>query len=195
MSHLYRFIKRHRVRDVFSLFVEEYIGLLVRFIPGYEGMFLRWLLFKATFKKIGKKSLVWPGVFITHGYNITAGDALAINCGTHIDGRGGLTIGNHALIGPNVFIGSSNHALTVSPEAPRLFAGHFPSPVSIGSNVWIGANAVICPGVSIGDNSIIGAGSVVTKDIPANVLVAGNPARIIRPLEKDLQTEKSQSGS
>lgn len=84
------------------------------------------------------------------------------------------------LIGPNVFIGSSNHIVSPVKNRPRIFLGHVPGPVKIGDNVWIGANAVICPGVSIGDNSVIGAGSVVTKDLPASVLAAGSPACVIK---------------
>jgi acetyltransferase-like isoleucine patch superfamily enzyme len=176
------FIRRHSLRQVWVLFLEEYLGALLRCIPGYEGMFLRWLFCKMTFKRIGKKALIWPSAYITHGYNIVAGDYLAINRGCHIDGRGGITIGNYVLIGPNVFIGSSNHVVSPKDNAPRLLLGHNPEPVHIGNNVWIGANAVICPGVSIGDQSVVGAGSVVTKDVPGSVVVAGSPAHIIKTL-------------
>lgn len=179
---LMQFVKRHDLKQLWVLFLEEYLGTLLRGIPGYEGMFLRWLFCKATFKKIGKKALIWPSVYVTHAYNIVAGDHLAINRGCHIDGRGGLTIGNHVLIGPDVFIGSSNHVVSPKDNAPRLFLGHIPEPVSIGHNVWLGAHAVICPGVRIGDQSVIAAGSIVTKDVPEAVMVAGSPARVIKTL-------------
>ncbi|MEW6170864.1 MAG: DapH/DapD/GlmU-related protein [Candidatus Omnitrophota bacterium] len=177
---LIEFIKRHKPRQIWVLFLEEYFGIVVRWIPGYEGMFIRWLFYKMTFKKIGKKSLVWPSVYIIHSYNIVAGKYLAINTGTHIDARGGIEFGDYVLIGPNVFIGSSNHVIAPVKDKPRIFLGHTPDPVKIGNNVWIGANSVICPGVSIGDNSVIGAGSVVTKNVPGNVVAVGSPLRIIR---------------
>lgn len=175
---LFGFLKRHKLKHIVTLCFEEYLGLLVRYIPGYEGMLFRWLLCKVTFKKIGSKSLIWPNVYMTHTYNIIAGDCIAINVGAHIDGRGGIEIGSHTLIGPNVFIGSSNHSLSLRGDEVRLFQGHTLKPVKIGSNVWIGANCVICPGVSIGDNTIIGAGSVVTKDVPDSVIAFGVPAAV-----------------
>lgn len=179
---LLRFLKRHTFRQIRALILEEYIGFLLRPIPGYEGMLMRWLLYKMTFKKIGGNALIWPNVFITHSYNIVAGDYLAINYGAHIDGRGGLEIGDNVLIGPNVFIGSSNHMLSPENNKLRLSYGHISKPVKIGSNVWIGANSVICPGVTIGDRSVIAAGSVVTKNITESVVVAGNPAVFIKSL-------------
>ncbi|MBU2103019.1 MAG: sugar O-acetyltransferase [Candidatus Omnitrophica bacterium] len=176
------FIKRHNVRQIWVLFLEEYLGAILRCVPGYEGMLVRWLSYKMMFKKIGKKALIWPSVYITHSYNIVAGNHLAINRGSHIDGRGGIKIGDYVLIGPNVFIGSSNHVVSPADNKPRIFLGHSPDPVSIGNNVWIGANAVICPGVSIGDNSVIGAGSVVTKNVPESVVVVGSPGRVVKTL-------------
>ena len=97
-----------------------------------------------------------------------------------------ITIGDNTLIGPNVQIYTPSHPL----KAGERFTGDpaFPfrtsaQPVSIGSNVWIGGNVVILPGVTIGDGTTIGAGSIVTGDIPANVLALGQPCRVIRALE------------
>ncbi len=177
---LIEFIKRHKPGQIWVLFLEEYLGPMVRWIPGYEGMFIRWLFYKMTFKHLGKKALIWPSVYITHSYNMVVGRYLAINRGAHIDGRGGIEIGDYVLIGPNVFIGSSNHIVPPVKDRPRIFLGHTPEPVKIGNNVWIGANAIICPGVSIGDNSVIGAGSVVVTNVPASVAAAGSPARVIK---------------
>lgn len=182
MSTLFNFIQRHSVGNILVLVLEEYLFPIVRIIPGYEGMLIRWIFFKVTFKKIGAMSYVYTNTHIMHAYNIAAGDHLAINKGAHIDGRGGIAFGDNVLVGPNVFIGSSNHVID-SGDTPRMGLGHIPMPTKIGSNVWIGANAVICPGVIIGDNSIIAAGSVVTKDVDRNVLVAGNPARYLKDIE------------
>ena len=143
---------------------------------------MRGLIYKTLFKKLGRHPLIWHNVYITHCFNIQAGQYFAINWGTHIDGRGGIEIGDHVLIGPNVFIGSSNHAIVPRAGQPRIFLGHEPAPVKIGNNVWIGANTVICPGVTIGDDSVIAAGSVVNANLPSAVLAAGNPAVVKRPL-------------
>jgi maltose O-acetyltransferase len=89
-------------------------------------------------------------------------------------------IGNHVLIGPNVQIYTATHPLDAKTRNSWL---EFAKPVSIGNNVWIGGNAVICPGVSIGDGAVIGAGAVVTKSVPENVVVAGNPAKIIKEID------------
>ena len=175
---LKNFLRRYTLRQKLTLLLEEYLVFLIRYIPSYEGMFIRRLFYKVVFKKAGKHSLIWPNVYITHCFNINSGDYLCINWETHIDGRGGIEIGDYVLIGPNVFIGSSNHFVSSENNTPRLFLGHKNEPVKIGSNIWIGANVVICPGVTIGNNSIIGAGSVVTKDVPDSVIVAGNPAII-----------------
>ena len=89
-------------------------------------------------------------------------------------------IGNNVLIGPNVQIYSATHPLEAKTRNSWL---EFAKPVSIGNNVWIGGSAVICPGVSIGDGAVIGAGAVVTKSVPENVVVGGNPAKIIREID------------
>ncbi len=96
---------------------------------------------------------------------------------------GEIWIGDSVMFAPNVTVTATGHP--VEPELRKKTA-QFSIPVRIGNNVWIGANAVILPGVTIGDNSVIGAGSVVTKDIPANVVAVGNPCRVLREIgEKD----------
>lgn len=124
--------------------------------------------------------MIYANAHICYCQNIKAGDYLAINSGAHIDGFGGIEFGNHVLIGPNAFVGTSNHTVLSSVDNPRVFLGRIPKAIRIGSNVWIGANAVICPGASIGDNSVVGAGSVVTGIVSDSVIVAGNPAQIIK---------------
>ena len=93
-----------------------------------------------------------------------------------------ITIGDYTMVGPRVIIATALH-----PENPELrnHAYQYNKPVTIGKSVWIGANVTICPGVTIGDNSIIGAGSVVTKDIPANVVAFGSPCKVIRPIKPE----------
>ena len=88
-------------------------------------------------------------------------------------------VGDKVMFGPNVTIATANHPIE---PGLRSKAMQYNKPVRIGENVWIGANTVIVPGVSIGKNSVIGAGSVVTKDIPENVVAVGNPCRVLRPI-------------
>ena len=96
---------------------------------------------------------------------------------------GHIYIGDSVMIGPNVTIATAGHP--VEPSLRRQ-AIQYNADVHIGANVWIGAGAVILPGVTIGENTVIGGGSVVTKDIPANVVAVGNPCRVLRPIgEKD----------
>ena len=96
------------------------------------------------------------------------------------------------MLGPNVQLYAATHPL--SPQE-RLKGEEYGKPISIGDNVWIGGNTVIMPGVSVGKNSVIGAGSVVTKDIPENVVAFGNPCRIYRQIEaSETQTAAAFSG-
>ncbi len=98
-------------------------------------------------------------------YNLTALDVAAI------------TIGEDCQIGPNVQLLTPTHPLEPGPRRDKLEAAR---PIVIGDNVWLGGGAVVLPGVTIGDNSVIGAGAVVTKDVPADVVAVGNPARPVR---------------
>lgn len=88
-------------------------------------------------------------------------------------------VGDSVMFGPNVTLATAGHP--IDPDLRRKVA-QFNLPVRIGNNVWIGAGAVVLPGVTIGDDSVIGAGSIVTKDIPAGVVAVGNPCRVLRPI-------------
>ena len=123
-----------------------------------------------------------PPFFCDYGYNIEIGKNVMLNFGCVILDVCSVKIGDNTLIGPNSHIYTACHSLDA---CERMENREYGKPVSIGSNVWIGGNCVVLPGVSIGDNSIIGAGSVVTKDIPANVIAVGNPCRILRELTKE----------
>ncbi|HEX2922583.1 MAG TPA: sugar O-acetyltransferase [Chloroflexota bacterium] len=135
---------------------------------------------------------VGPGVEIElpfhcdYGGNIYAGKRLYLNFGCVVLDCARVRIGDDVQCGPYVQILTAHHPM--EPEA-RLSGRELASPIRIGNNVWIGAGAVICPGVTIGDGTTIGAGSIVTRDLPANVLAVGNPCRVVRPLaaEEDLK--------
>lgn len=130
-------------------------------------------------KLINTKGNFWikPPFYCDYGYNIFIGENVMLNYGCVILDVCPVTIGDHTLIGPNTHIYTACHSLD---SKERLKDVEFGKPVTIGKNVWIGGNCTILPGISIGDNSIIGAGSVVTKNVPNNVVVVGNPAKIMK---------------
>ena len=130
----------------------------------------------------GKQLLIEQPFRCDYGYNIRVGENFYANMGCTILDEALVTFGGNVLLAPNVSIYTAGHAVNV---AQRVTGWEYAYPVTVGHNVWIGGNVVILPGVSIGDNSIIGGGSVVTKDIPANVIAVGNPCKVIRELTED----------
>lgn len=115
----------------------------------------------------------WGGKHVHFGKMVYANFNLTMVDDTHI------YIGDYTLIGPNVTIATAGHP--IDPEL-REKAYQFNRSIRIGKNCWIGAGAVILPGVTIGDNTVIGAGSIVTKDIPSNVVAVGNPCKVLREI-------------
>ena len=109
--------------------------------------------------------------------DVTVGDNFFMNVNGRLMDSGKITIGNNVFIAPDVCIITEEHAMDAAQRAAGLEYTH---PVTIGDNVWIGGNSVICPGVHVGSNVVIGVGSVVTKDIPDWSVAAGNPCRVIR---------------
>lgn len=130
-----------------------------------------------TGKQVDKTFGMFPPFYTDCGKNITVGKNVFINSGCRFQDQGGISIGDGTLIGHNVVLATLNHGI-VPDERHDLF----PSPIHIGKNVWIGANATVLPGVTIGDNAVVAAGAVVTKDVPANVVVGGIPAKVIHPI-------------
>ena len=134
------------------------------------------------FSSVGKKVHIEPPFHCDYGYHIQVGDYLYANYGCVILDICPVTIGNHVMLGPGVNIYTAAHP--IDPQVRNLDL-EFGKPVTIGDNVWIGGNTVINPGVTIGENAIIGSGSVVTKDIPASVIAAGNPCRVLRKITQE----------
>ncbi|MFC9774582.1 sugar O-acetyltransferase [Paenibacillus chitinolyticus] len=132
--------------------------------------------------RTGKVFFIEPPFRCDYGYNISLGENFYANYNLTVLDCNRVTIGNNVLIGPNVSVFTAGHA--IHPEL-RVNEVEYALPISIGNNVWIGGGAILNPGVSIGDNTIIGSGSVVTKDIPADVIAAGNPCRVLRPITED----------
>lgn len=138
-------------------------------------------IMKQIFAEVGDNCYIEPplhanwGIHTHLGKNVYANFNLTLVDDTHI------YIGDYVMIGPNVTIATAGHPID---PCLRKKVAQFNIPVTIGNNVWVGANSVILPGVTVGENSVIGAGSVVTKDIPANVVAVGNPCRVLREISE-----------
>lgn len=117
-----------------------------------------------------------------YGYNIEIGENFYSNYNLIILDCARVKIGDNVMIGPNVSIYTAGHPLHYAKRNTEL---EYAFPIIIGNNVWIGGNVVINPGITIGDNSVIGSGSIVTKDVPGNVIAIGNPCKVLRELTED----------
>lgn len=120
---------------------------------------------------------IQPPFYCDYGTNLTLGEGVYFNFNCVVLDVMAVKIGANTLIGPAVQIYTATHPLDADERRGGL---EFAKPVTVGRDVWIGGGAVICPGVTIGDRTVIGAGSVVTKSIPADVIAAGNPCRVLR---------------
>ena len=138
---------------------------------------LRELFSQLTGKPVDEGFGLFPPFYTDFGKNITLGKNVFINAGCKFQDQGGITIGDGALIGHGVVLATLNHDM--DPEKRQQL---HPAPIRIGNGVWIGANAVVTAGVTIGDNAVVAAGAVVTKDVPANTVVGGVPARKLKDI-------------
>ncbi|MBU2950766.1 sugar O-acetyltransferase [Tamlana agarivorans] len=162
--------ERHQVRLLFHKFnslseldLEERQKVLKKIIPNS-----------------GENLFIEPPFHCDYGSNIKAGKNLFMNFSCCILDVAEVTIGDNCMFGPHVQIYTATHPLEFKARNSGKELG---KSVSIGDNVWIGGNATICPGISIGNNVVIGSGAVVTKNFPANVVIAGNPAKIIKTID------------
>jgi len=137
---------------------------------------LRRSILKQLFGRGGDSVWMQPPFYCDYGTNILLGERVFFNFNCVILDVCQVTIGDFTLLGPAVQIYTATHPLNAELRRTQEYG----KPVTIGSDVWIGGGAILCPGVTIGSRSVIGAGSVVTKEIPEGVLAAGNPCRIIR---------------
>lgn len=130
---------------------------------------------------LGRETDVWmqPPFYCDYGTNISLGRKVFFNFNCVVLDVMKVTIGDNVLFGPAVQIYTATHPLRAEERRQWLESA---KSITIGSDVWIGGGSIICPGVSIGDRTVIGAGSVVTRDIPADVVAAGNPCRVIREI-------------
>ncbi len=139
-------------------------------------------LLKEILGKTGEKFYMETPFHCDYGWNIEIGENFYSNYNLVILDVAKVTIGENVMLAPNVAIYTAGHP--VHYEA-RNTGYEYGLPINIGNNVWVGGNSVILPGVSIGDNSVIGAGSVVTKDVPPNVVAAGNPCKVLREITEE----------
>lgn len=145
----------------------------------------RMILMKKLLAEVGNNCYIEPPLHANWGKNTHLGNDVYANFNLTLVDDTDIYIGNNVLIGPNVIIDTGTHP--VKPDIRKKQA-QFNVPVYIEDNVWIGGGSIILPGVKVGKNSVIGAGSVVTKDIPENVVAVGNPCRVLREIgEKDLK--------
>jgi len=131
------------------------------------------------FAQFGEGAVVEPPFHCDYGWNVSLGHGAYVNVGCVILDCAPVTIGALSLIGPGVQLCAATHPVDA---AQREAGNEYALPIVIGRNVWVGAGAIIGPGVTIGENSVIGAGSVVTRDVAAGVVAAGDPCRELRHL-------------
>ncbi|GIN70324.1 acetyltransferase [Bacillus sp. J14TS2] len=196
IEHIKEITKNGNEYDDMDRFVDRYRNRALRecrkynFLINSENKYDLDIL-KNLFNKMGENVYIESNFNCELGFNISMGNNIYINHDMVILDCSDVTIGNDVYIGPRVALFCANHA-----EDPIDRANHvvYAKPIYIGDKVWLGGNVSVLQGVSIGENTIIGAGSVVTKDIPPNVIAAGNPCKVIRPIrEKDRnQTKKDE---
>ena len=128
--------------------------------------------------RVPKTLRVFPPLYSDFGKNIRVGERVFINACCHFQDHGGVTIGDDCMIGHNVVFATLNHGMK---PADRF--NTYPAPITLGKGVWVGSNSTILPGVTVGDHAVIAAGAVVNKDVEANTVVGGVPARLIKRID------------
>jgi maltose O-acetyltransferase len=129
--------------------------------------------------RVGARSVVEPPFYCDYGSNIALGEEAFVNFGAVFLDPGPITLGDQVMLGPSVQLLTADHpreagVRVAGPELARA--------ITVGSRAWLGGGVIVCPGVTIGEDTVVGAGSVVTRDLPAGVVAAGNPCRVIRSL-------------
>jgi len=131
---------------------------------------------------LGEGAEIRPPLRLDYGYNLHVGARTFVNVGLVALDVAQIRIGEDVQLGPNVQLLTPTHPIEPKRRRDKWESAE---PISIGDNVWLGGRVIVLPGVSIGANTVVGAGSVVTRDLPANVVAVGNPARVVRPVPND----------
>ncbi|EMW5605791.1 chorismate mutase [Enterococcus faecium] len=155
-----------------------------------ESAELRSQLLKETFGRTGKKIYMEPVINFDYGYNIFVGENFYANFNCTFLDVSTIEIGDNCMFAPNVQLYTATHPLH---PVKRNSGLEYAKPIKICNNVWLGGGVIVTPGVTLGDNVVVGAGSVVTKSFPDNVVIAGNPARIIKTVEEELTEESLET--
>jgi len=175
---------RNKASNILSQYNDK---SLTKNMEEFERIGFRYLQLQQLMGKLGDGIIISSPFQCTYGFNIQIGHLTYANIDCVFLDSNIVSIGNLVQIGPGVHIYTDLHP--IDPLA-RIQSIGYSKPVHIGDHVWIGGNVTICPGVSIGDNTVIGAGSVVTRNIPSNVLAVGNPCKVIREIEVDEEKVK-----
>ena len=145
---------------------------------------------KSTFGKTGNHVYIEPTISFDYGYNISVCENFYCNFNSIFLDICPITIGDNCMFGPNCQLYAATHPIE---PVKRNSGMEFGKPITIGDNVWFGGSVIITPGVTLGNNVVVAAGSVVTKSFPDNVVLGGNPARIIRTIEEDVNANKLEA--
>ena len=143
------------------------------------------MIIKELIPNAGLNLYIEPPFFCDYGYNIHCGENVFFNVNCVVLDETKVTIGSNVLFGPGVQIYTASHPL----EAMLRRTHKVSKPVTIGSDCWIGGNTIILPGITIGNGCVIGAGAVVTKNIPDNVMAVGNPAKVIKKINQEINSK------
>jgi maltose O-acetyltransferase len=141
---------------------------------------LRRALLEQLLGAIGEDTVIRPPLYVDYGSQLRIGARSFANYGLVALDVAAITIGDDVQIGPNVQLLTPTHPVEAGPRRDKWEAAE---PITIGANVWLGGGVIVLPGVTIGENTVVGAGAVVTKDLPADVVAVGNPARVVRTLQ------------
>lgn len=167
-----------KMYDIMHQLATEAMQITSEINNGYHDMDeIQTLFSKLIGKPVPKSFSLFPPFYTECGKNIFIGENVFINCCCHFQDHGGIYIDDNTLIGSNVVMATINHG-----HDPNERTDNRPAPIHIGKGVWIGAHVTLLPGISIGDNAIIAAGAVVSKDVPANRIVGGVPAKILKAI-------------